>query len=515
MLIQDFLLRSCHRNPDSEALVSGMFRVTYSEVTNAAFSLAISLVKEGLKPGDRVAVLTDVPFDYIVSYFGALLAGGVFVGLNTQTSARTLMQQLSDCGASITVTHHKFLKYFAGMAGCVPSLICVVIAGGGTVTGVSSRDFVSLLAGSNDTLYLLPTREPADVAQIIYTSGVTGRPKGVMLSHTNLVANTNSTIQYLGLTGSDRAMVVLPFFYSYGNSVLLTHIAVGGALIVNQSLIYPAVILNQMQTEKVTGFPGVPSTFALLLQRTAIRDLPLPRLRYVTQAGGGMSPALARELMAALPGVAIYVMYGQTEAAPRLSYLDPADLHRKTGSIGKAIPGVTLKVLTPSGIAVKPGETGELVAKGENVMLGYWGQPQATADVLHDGWLWTGDLATEDEEGYLYIVGRQSDMIKSGAHRIAPKEIEDVLLEYDAVFEVAVIGVDDDILGETLRACVVLKEPGCCNAEALLRHCQKILPHYKVPHSVVFYEELPKTESGKIRKSDLKAGISLQGGGEY
>ncbi|NTV50334.1 MAG: acyl--CoA ligase [Geobacteraceae bacterium] len=511
MLIQDFLLGSCRKNPDAEALVSGTFRATYADVTDAALSLAASLVAEGLQPGDRVAVLTDVPFDYIVSYFGTLLAGGVFVGLNTQTSSRTLKQLLSDCGASIVVTHRKFLKYFESMADGVPSLICVVIAGGGTVVGVSNRIFAGLIAKRNDNIALLPTREPANLAQIIYTSGTTGTPKGVMLSHTNLVVNTHSTLQYLGLTGSDRVMVVLPFFYSYGNSVLLTHIAVGGALIVNQSMMYPTVILDQMQTERVTGFSGVPSTFALLLKRTAIRDSPLPQLRYVTQAGGWMSPSLTRELIAALPEVAIHVMYGQTEAAPRLSSLDPADLQRKAGSIGKAIPGVTLKVLTPTGAAVKPGETGELAAKGENVMIGYWGQPQATAEVLRDGWLWTGDLVTADEEGYLYIAGRQSDMIKSGAHRIAPKEIEDVLLEHDAVFEVAVIGVDDEILGESLQACVVLKEAGSCQAEELLRHCQQILPHYKVPHSIMFFDELPKTESGKIRKTELMAGIlSLQ-----
>ena len=358
-------------------------------------------------------------------------------------------------------------------------------------------------------------REPADLAQIIYTSGTTGKPKGVMLSHTNLIANTLATVQYLGLTQNDRAMVVLPFFYSYGNSVLLTHIAVGGALIVNQSLMYPAVILDQMRAEEVTGFPGVPSTFALLLQRTTIRETSLPHLRYVTQAGGGMSPALVRELVAALPGVAIYVMYGQTEAAPRLSYLDPADMHRKSGSIGKAIPGVTLEVLTPTGDTVPPGEIGELVAQGENVMIGYWGQPETTAEVLRDGRLWTGDLVTVDEEGYLYIVGRQSDMIKSGAHRIAPKEIEDVLLEHDAVFEAAVIGVEDDILGESLKACVVLKEAAICQEKDLLRHCHQILPPYKVPHTIEFYDELPKTESGKIKKAQLKAGnLNIQGGGE-
>lgn len=514
MLIQDFLLNSSMKNPDKEALVAGTCRTTYVKLEHAALTLAGSLLAGGLKPGERVAVLTDVPFDYIVSYFGTLLAGGVFVGLNTQTSTRTLLHLLCDCGASLMLTHRKFLKHFVGIADSVPSLRYVAVSGGGSVAGVTCGDFAELLAGPGGNPSLLPRREPADLAQIIYTSGTTGKPKGVMLSHTNLVANTLATVQYLGLTQNDRAMVVLPFFYSYGNSVLLTHIAVGGTLIVNQSLMYPAVILDQMRAEKVTGFPGVPSTFALLLQRTMIRETSLPHLRYVTQAGGGMSPALVRELVAALPGTAIYIMYGQTEAAPRLSYLDPADLHRKTNSIGKAIPGVTLEVLTPAGDTVPPGEIGELVAQGENVMIGYWGQPETTAEVLRDGRLWTGDLVTVDDEGYLYVVGRQSEMIKSGAHRIAPKEIEDVLLEHDAVFEAAVIGVEDDILGESLKACVVLKEAVTCHEKELLRHCHQILPPYKVPLAINFYDELPKMESGKINKAQLKAeNRNIQGGG--
>ncbi|MFA7061991.1 MAG: fatty acid--CoA ligase family protein, partial [Pedobacter sp.] len=191
-----------------------------------------------------------------------------------------------------------------------------------------------------------------------------------------------------------------------------------------------------------------------------------------------------------------------------------ADMNRKSGSIGKAIPGVTLEVLTPTGDTVLPGEIGELVAQGENVMIGYWGQPETTSEVLRDGKLWTGDLVTVDEEGYLYIVGRKSDMIKSGAHRIAPKEIEDVLLEHDAVFDAAVIGVEDGILGESLKACVVLKEAAICQEKDLLRHCHQILPTYKVPHTIKFYDELPKTESGKTNKVQLKTGSrNIQGGG--
>ena len=508
MLVQDFLKYSNERNPETEALVAGSIRVTYGELTQAAFSLAVSLVEGGLKPGDRVAVLTDVPFDYIVSFFGTLFAGGVFVGLNTQTSKRTLEHLLGDCGATVMITHNKYLKYFDGLSDEVPTVQSLIVKGGGSASGFTCFDLTEQLGRCTENLAILPHRDASDLAQIIYTSGTTGAPKGVMLTHTNLVSNTLATVQYLGLTESDKAMVVLPFFYSYGNSILLTHVAASGTLVVNQSLLYPNVILDQMISEKVTGFPGVPSTFSLLLHHSGLHNYSFPHLRYLTQAGCALSPALARELASAFSGVPIYVMYGQTEAAPRLSYLDPADLFRKPGSIGKAIPGVTLEVIAPDGSIAQPGEIGEIVASGPNVMTGYWGLPDASNEVVRNRRLWTGDLATTDDEGFLYMVGRKSEMIKSGAHRIAPKEIEEVLHEHCAVYEVAVVGVKDEILGEKIKACIVLKQSAVCLEKDLLQHCRKILPAYKIPHIIEFHKDLPKTESGKTKKSGLREPVS-------
>ncbi len=324
-----------------------------------------------------------------------------------------------------------------------------------------------------------------------------------MLTHANLVANTRSIVQYLELTDQDRAMAVLPFFYVYGNSVLLTHVAVGGTLVVNQSFVYPNLILEQMLAEQVTGFSGVPSTFAILLHRSGIREHAFPHLRYVTQAGGAMSPRHAAQIREVLPATDVYIMYGQTEASARLSYLPPADLERKAGSIGIAIPGVTLQVLDPQGKPVAVGEVGEIVARGPNVMAGYWGKPEDTAQVLRAEGLWTGDLARVDDEGYLTIVSRKSDMIKSGAHRLAPKEIEEILLEHPAVHECAVVGTPDEILGEAIQAVVVLKDGAPCTEKELVHHCRRNLPAFKVPHAVEFRDELPKTASGKIQKNKL------------
>ncbi len=518
-LVHDLLVRAAARFPDKVFLVRAGREITYKALLGWSGAVASWLASRGVLADDRVGILLDDPFAYVAAYFGILMAGGVVVALNTQTSTRSIETVLNDCGVSALLTHRKFWKFVHPVLEAVPTLRAVAVAGGVPEPRAGGPS-VEALEDVLEEKVLGPrskvqgrepgtrnpepvTGAPAPLAQIIYTSGTTGSPKGVMLTHANLVANTRSIVEYLRLTDQDRVMAVLPFFYSYGNSLLLTHVAVGGTLVVNQSFLYPNVILDQMVSEEVTGFSGVPSTFAILLNRSSIRDYRFPHLRYVTQAGGAMSPKLAAEIKRILPGADVFIMYGQTEASARLSYLPPEDLLRKAGSIGKAIPGVTLRVLRPDGAPAAVGEVGEIVARGPNVMAGYWGKPEETARVLRDGDLWTGDLARVDEEGYLYIVSRKSDMIKSGAHRIAPKEIEEILLENPAVHEAAVVGAPDEILGESIKACVVLKDGAACTARDLLRHCKRHLPAFKVPHEVVFFRELPKTASGKIRKGEL------------
>jgi acyl-CoA synthetase (AMP-forming)/AMP-acid ligase II len=285
---------------------------------------------------------------------------------------------------------------------------------------------------------------------------------------------------------------------------MLTHIAAAATMIVLQSMVYPKVVLDLMREHGATGLSGVPSTFALLAASPAARQYAFPGLRYIAQAGGPMSPKLAAEAQSIFPGAAVFIMYGQTEASARLSYLHPDDFAKKPGSIGKAIPGVTLKLLDKQGAPVKPGEVGEIVACGPNIMQGYWQDPAGTAQVLRKEGLWTGDLAKMDAEGFFYIVSRKSEMIKSGAHRIGPKEIEDIILEHPAVRETAVFGIEDGILGEAVAACVVTKQGGSCTAQELLLHCRQNLPAFKVPHRVLLVETLPKTPSGKVIKNELK-----------
>jgi len=504
MLIQDFLLNSVTRFPNKTALIHKGNHTTYTEILAAASSIAHWLSATGFHHEFRAAILTDDPFEYIATYFGILIAGGTAVGLNTQPSARGLHKVLNDCQVACLFTNAKFTRYLGDLNTAVPSLKAAAITGPPPNTpNLPWTDLPQILASRNKISPFPPPSLRA-IAQIIYTSGTTGEPKGVMLRHSNLVANTNSIISYLKLTEQDRVMAVLPFFYSYGNSVLLTHIAVGGSLVVNQSFLYPNVILDEMVQEEVTGFSGVPSTYAILLNRSAIANYTFPSLRYLTQAGGPMSPKLGNKLREILPAADLYIMYGQTEASARLTYLPPQDLARKPGSIGKAIPGVNIQLLDPSGNPVPTGQIGEIVAQGKNIMAGYWGKQEETTKVLRKEGLWTGDLARMDNEGFLYIESRKSDMIKSGAHRIAPKEIEEIILEHNAVHEVAVIGTPDEILGEAIKACVVLKEGSPCSEKELLAHCRKNLPTFKVPHQIYFCNELPKTLTGKIQKQALK-----------
>lgn len=491
-LVQSALFDSAQLYPEKIAAIQGKERVCYQELANRSHKISKWLLAHDLAPGDRVALFTDRACDYVAAYFGILAAGGIVVALNTQTSPKILSTILTDSGCCIVLSQRKQQKYS---------------------TTIENQKSVRLLEQDIPSLWQRedrggesssPVMKTDDIAQIIYTSGTTGKPKGVMLSHCNLMANTASVVDYLQLSRRDTVMAVLPFFYSYGNSILLTHIAVGGTLVVNQSFLYPNVILDQMIAEDVTGFSGVPSSFAILLNRSGVRKYAFPKLRYLTVAGAAMPEADITELAAVFPGCAIFIMYGQTEASARLSYLPPERIKDKLGSIGSGIPGVTLELCRKNGSLSEIGELGEIVASGQNIMAGYWQQPEATKEVLKNNRLWTGDLARTDADGFFFIESRKSDMIKTGSHRIAPKEIEDVIRELPSVKEVAVVGRADTILGEKIVAFLVTSES--LSEKELSRYCRQKLPVFKVPKKFYFKTKLPKTSSGKVKRGELQDG---------
>ena len=494
-LIQ-LLNNSVQRLPDKDAIVYGEQRMSYSELWGKACGLAHYLVDNGLQTGDRVALLIENSPEYVVSYYSVLMAGGAVVSLNTAAKARDLSNWIThseSCWLIANQRHAEFNDIQKNVS--VKSLL---------IDDNKPGEWHSISEQHMPPEPCINLDSAQQMAALIYTSGTTGHPKGVMLSHRNLQTNVESILSYLNIKESDSVLNVLPFYYSYGNSVMHTHLAAGATIFLENSMLYPQRVLSLMEKHSVTGFSGVPSTFNLLLSRTRLSEFNLSSLRYLTQAGGAMAPVNIERVRKELPNVDFFVMYGQTEACARLSYLPPSQLLNKAGSIGIAIPGVELKVLDENHDSVPSNTTGEIYARGDNIMLGYWKDPDATKQVLHDGWLKTGDLAYADDEGYLYIVGRSSEMIKSGANRISPKDIEEAILELDGIEEVAVVGVDDELLGQVIKAVIVVSPGYNLDKKLVMRHCKTSLANYKLPKYVDFVDEIPRTASGKVRRFMLQ-----------
>ncbi|HOW42769.1 MAG TPA: class I adenylate-forming enzyme family protein [Candidatus Omnitrophota bacterium] len=484
MTLKDILSNSARKYSDNQAVIYQKERLSYAELESLSDFMACQLLDRGVRKADRVGLLLENSPLYVIAFFSVLKAGAVVVPINTQLVTRELESIISDCQPSMIITddsHKQSLDTFKDIS----------------IFSVSSIRYTPVAS-----LQSIPAKE-SDPAMIIYTSGTTGKPKGVMLSHRNLVANAESIVDYLKLSSSDSMMVILPFYYSYGNSLLTTHIMVGATLVIDNRFVFPNVVLETMEKEKVTGFAGVPSHYAILLRKSALRNYKLTSLRYVTQAGGGMPASMIKEFTEVVPHAQFFVMYGQTEATARLTYLAPEHLRSKLGSIGKAIPGVELDVLNEQGQPVQNGEVGEIVARGNNIMLGYWNAAEETGKVKRKEGLWTGDMAKVDSDGFIYLISRKKEMIKSGANRISPLEIEDVVSRLPGVVECAAVGVPDEILGESIKLCVVKNGVPLTNNDILL-HCKQHLAPFKMPKEVAFVASLPKTSTGKIKRSELK-----------
>lgn len=504
----DGLLRETARvTPAAVALVEGDRCTTYAQLDQLTTRCAALLQRRGIEPDDRVIVALDNSAEMVAAYFGAMRAGAVAVPLMAGPRSDRLPAAVADCAPRAAIVDATTLRGDAAKT-ALSAVPHVLIHGGPSDSGLAAD-----LAAADRDVVAAP-RQGTDLAAIIYTSGSTGEPRGVMLTHRNFVANARSIVEYLRLTAADRVMCVLPFYYVYGLSLLHTHVAVGGSLVLENRAAFPNVVLDGMATHEVTGFAGVPSTFALMLHRSNLDQARLPHLRYVTQAGGAMPPAKIAEWRTRGPNAEFYVMYGATEAAARLTYLPPADLDSKAGSIGRPIPGVEIRVMTADGRVARPGEVGEIVARGDNISPGYWQRPAETAERFGPDGYRTGDLGYADEHGYLFLVGRQHDMIKVGANRVGAREIEDVLHEHPAVHEAAVVPAYHDLLGEVPIAFVSLRESLGDAAQALRGFVASRMPAYKVPARVVVLPELPKLSgAGKLDRPALRRLASEAAGG--
>jgi len=516
MQLESFLESNAKRFPDKAALVSGKRRLTYAELEQACNRLAHALLAEGIERGERVAVYLDNSVEAVVSVFAILKAGAVFMMVNPTTKADKLTYILNNSRAAALILHPRAIKPLHESLARVTHLRCVIVTGDAVpenpVSGKTCVGFDELLRRHESDVLPPPKRAiDVDLAALIYTSGSTGNPKGVMVTHLNMVAAATSITTYLENVPEDIIFNVLPMSFDYGLYQVLMGAKIGGTVVLERSFTYPHAVMKKLVQEKATGFPLVPTMSAILLQMD-LRKYDLSHLRYVTNTGAALPTEHILRLRELLPHVQVYSMYGLTECK-RVSYLPPEQIDTRPKSVGRGMPNEEVYIVDDEDRRVGPGVRGELVVRGSNVMKGYWELPEETDRRLRPGplpnekVLYTGDLFFMDEEGYLYFVGRKDDIIKSRGEKVSPKEIENVLYSHPDVAEAAVVGVPDPILGQAVKAVIAPKDGCQLDDKEILRHCANHLEDFMVPKWVEVRPSLPKTGNGKIDKREL-SGVS-------
>ena len=469
-------------------------------------------MRRGVQRGDRVVVFADNTVETVVSFWATLKANAVITIVNPLTKADKLAYLLNDCRAVALVSDGHITPIFAEAAAHVAHLKTVIVSG--TVDESRTRDLPGVVAW-DDALRTEPRAAPparrnidVDLAAIIYTSGSTGDPKGVMLTHRNMLTAATSISTYLENVEDDVILSVLPMSFDYSLYQMIMAFRMGARLVLERSFTYPAQALKVLVDEGVTGFPGVPTIFAILAEMKTLGEYDFSKIRYVTNTAAALPVKHITMLSDLFPHAAIYSMYGLTECK-RCTYLPPKYIEDKPTSVGIAIPNTELWIVGEDDRKLGPNEVGQLVIRGATVMKGYWEKPEATAKKLRPGplpgelVLYTGDYARLDEDGFLYFVGRMDDIIKSRGEKVAPKEVENALVNIQGVKEAAVIGVPDEILGQAVKAYVVLEKGVSMSDKDVVRECQRRLENFMVPKHVVFVDDLPKTTTGKIKKTGL------------
>jgi amino acid adenylation domain-containing protein len=514
-LLHDFFIATAKRLPSKTALVCEGRRYRYADIAAQAAALAQSMRQQGIRRGDRVALFLDNSEAMVAAVFAVLQLGAVFMPVNTLTKADKLAYMLNDAQASALVTQtaltavaREALTLAPGTARC-------------WMVGDAAHETPERIGHATRLPY--PSALPAhaawdapqagiidqDLAAIIYTSGSTGHPKGVMLTHLNMLTAQQSVSQYLGLRESDVIACALPLAFDYGLYQVLMAFKLGATVVLERSFTYPVKVLQTMAREGVTVFPGVPTMFALLTALDNLTDFDLSHLRLITNTAAALPEAHIRRIRAMFPQATLYSMYGLTECK-RVTYLPPEQLDIRPTSVGRGMPNEEVWLVNDAGQRLPNGSTGELVIRGSHVMRGYWNKPAETAERLRPGplagemVLHSGDVFRTDAEGWLYFVGRKDDIIKSRGEKVSPREVENILHELPGVLEVAVVGVDDTLLGQAVKAFVVLAPGRAYSERDIIKHCHARLENFMVPKSVEFAASLPRTDTGKIRKTGLR-----------
>ena len=507
-MLSEALLQAATRFGSRTALIFGGRRHSFADLHQDAIALSRLLVRRGLSRGNRVALFLENRPEYLHAYFAVPAAGGVLVPINTFLAARELGDVLRDCRATMLVTSNALLPRIAPAIESAPSLKQVLLV---EKLGEDATSATSFAGASVDPGKPVDLGNPDDTAVLIYTSGTTGTPKGVMLTHRNLLSNAAACAQVVGVTPRDRIIFFLPAFHSFTQMVCILAPIVAGMSIVMCPRIDRAQIRETIIRHRPTIFPAVPAVFAAMAHAPLglmARWLNPVRL-YIS--GGAPLPLATLQSFESKYRRPLCEGYGLSEASPVVA-LNPPFGRRKKGSVGLPLPGLEVRIVDETGRDLLAGETGELLVSGPSVMRGYAGLPEETATILKDGWLHTGDMARRDEDGYLFIAGRIKEMLISRGMNIYPREIEEVLEAHPLIKEAAVIGLPDAARGEVPFAFVVPKE-GMGITEAELRHaCAASLARYKIPRGFQILSRLPRNPAGKVLKQVLKeqAGIIPQ-----
>jgi long-chain acyl-CoA synthetase len=511
-VLGEALLFSSRKYPSKTAVIIKSREYSYSSLYESALKIASHLVLSGIHKGDRVAVYMNNSWECIVAIYGITLSGAAFLAINPQTKADKLQYILNDSGAKTLISESTLSnESLLAMNGAITVKEAVIagkidrLAG---LQGIKVMAFEEIVNG-NSTPKALPRIIPNDLAALIYTSGSTGFPKGVMMTHQSMVFASWSLIEYLRLSEEDRIILLLPLAFDYGLYQLLMSVTIGGSLIVEQSFTFQASVYKQMEIFKPTVFPGVPTIYAMMIATNKKTGISFDFINKITNTAAALPSEFIPDLKKIFPRALIFKMYGLTECK-RVCYLEPELIDIKTGSVGKAIPGTEVFLLSPDGKPVPSGERGILHIRGPHVMLGYWNKEELSNEMLRPGFLpgerilCSNDWFKTDDEGFLYFLGRNDDIIKTRGEKVSPVEVENVLYKIAGVKEAAVIGVPDEIMGEAIIAFVTTHDQSKRDEKEIIKECMTRLELFMVPQRIVFIDEMPKSSNSKIDKKDLK-----------
>lgn len=511
-ILGEALIRSAQSNPPKSAIFIKDKAYTYAELLKTAQQIASHLISNGVEKGDRVAVYMNNSWYCVASIYGIIMAGGVFLVINPQTKANKLQFILNDCEAKTLIADNLLKKEIIEALNDTKTIEELILAGDNSIKlnnpdiKIESIDNV-ISAEYNNVKF--PLIIASDLAALIYTSGSTGFPKGVTMTHQSMVFTSWSLIEYLRLTDEDRILLVLPLAFDYGLYQLLMTITIGASIIIEQSFIFPATVYKHIETLKPTVFPGVPTIYAMMIETHKKTGLSFPCIKTVTNTAAALPKEFIPDLKKIFPNALIFRMYGLTECK-RVCYLEPELIDIKPDSVGKAIPGTEVFLLTPDGKPVPPGESGILHIRGPHVMVGYWNKPELTNEMLKPGKipremvLCSNDWFKMDDEGFLYFLGRNDDIIKTRGEKVSPIEIENVIYNIPGIKEVAVIGTSDNILGEAIVAFVTAYENQNFTEKEIQNECSQHLENFMIPQQIKILKEMPKSSNGKIDKKELK-----------